>query len=191
MTHDELKKLKAAIATVSAYYGRQMTDAAISMYAEDLFDLELFSVLEAIKKYRMNTQNRQMFIPANIREILSPKISSLDLARETTMRIRHAIKRFGWPHPEAAREHIGDAGWRAVERMGGWQHLCENLGVEIPEHAFMAQCRDAIESNLRLGNAGIDVDRPAIEQANERAQIPESIAKLLKPKLIDGGSENA
>ncbi len=183
MTKEQLIMLKKIISTASAYYGKQLTDEAIRMYADDLSDLDYFKVFRAMQSYRLDTKNRQMFLPANIREIVNPNPAAKDLARVTAIRIREAVGKFGWPNPEEAEAFIGHEGWKYVERFGGWKHLCENLGVDIQETTFLAQARDAIESTINLQRAGLDMDKPALGQVKELQQgRVDSVIKQLSQK---------
>ncbi len=181
MTDLEMAELKRLIVVVASYYGRELKPEVVVMMAGDLEDLEYYAVKRAFDKYRREDKLMRFPMPAQIREIVCPEIQNKDLARATALRIREAIKRFGWPHPTAAQLYVGPAGWNVVQSFGGWAHLCENLGTEIQETTFLAQCRDAVESNLNLGKAGIDLDRPAIEQSTERrglASIGEIVQSL-------------
>lgn len=189
MKFEEMQRLKVIIATVSAYYGRQLTDAAVTMYAEDLSDFSVDEVSQAIRSYRSNTKNRTMFLPAHIVEILRPTPDNKDLARETAMRINQAVSRFGYMRSEEAMAFIGETGWLAVERFGGWTYLCQNLGVSIDVNSFIAQARDLVEAQLKLEEAGIDTDLPAIEQSKGRVfDIAKKLAEA-KTLKIDGEHE--
>lgn len=196
MNEEELKNLKRAIIAASAYYGRQLADDAIRMYVMDLQDLPYKQVVEAMKKYRMNTANRQLFLPAHIREIIFPSLNSKDLARLTAARITEAISKFGWSNAEGAKAHIGDEGWKHVQRAGGWLYLCENMGLSLSPTTFLAQARDSIESEINLQRAGVDTSLPAIEQAQQREQLNSNqdrlgaVVKELTTKLSMKGEEN-
>lgn len=159
-------KLLEIIALTYAYYnnGQSVQNAVLAMYAEDLADLEIEDCITAYGTYRRNPKNTRFPLPANIREIISPTPDTRDLAINTATRIREAVGKFGWPNPTEARMYIGESGWRYVIRSGGWKYLCENLGVNIQETTFIAQCRDAVASDINLEDIGFDTNSPVLEQ---------------------------
>ena len=53
--------------------------------------------------------------------------------------VTKAVWRFGYPHPEEAKEMIGPTGWKAVQAIGGWQRLCESDN-EATDRANFHQC---------------------------------------------------
>lgn len=166
MTQDETRELKRMVIAASNYYERQLSDDAVRMYVLDMQDLDFNEVVIAMTSYRKNAMNIRMFLPAHIRDLITPKINSIDLARETAVRIREAIRNFGWPGEKEAQLFLGNSAWRVVRRFGGWGHLCENLGTKIQEGQFMAQVRDAVESNIKLERAGINTELPVLEQVD-------------------------
>lgn len=175
-------KLLEMIALTFAYYnhGQNVQNEVLKMYADDLADLPIEKCIEAYKVYRRNPKNTRFPLPANIREIINPTANTRDLAINAANRVILAVSKFGWANPGDAKAFIGDAAWGHVERSGGWQYLCENLGVTIQQTTFMAQCRDSIASDLNLKNIGIDTDRPVLEQrSNQNLQLVETIKNLI------------
>lgn len=168
-------------------YGKEVTKSALTIMLTSIEDLDPAKVLQALDKWAVNSKLARHPFPAELRELINPKVENRDLAIETTQRIRQAVSKFGWPNPDQARAFIGEEGWVAVSRMGGWQWLCQNLGVEIPEHAFIAQTRDALNSRLNLESAGIDTSKPAIEQAKNSGSFADLI-KGIGIKTIGGKS---
>jgi hypothetical protein len=167
VTNEEKSLLKKLIVATSSYYNRQINDDAIKMYVNDLADLSFEKVCEAMDEYRKNSNHRFMWLPAQIREIVSPTPKTKDVARMAALQIRSAITKFGWSNPTQAKEFIGPRGWEYVERFGGWVYLCENLGVTLSETTFFAQFRDSVESGENLRQMDFDATLPALEQFDE------------------------
>jgi len=152
------QKLKEEIIATAIYYGRDLNPQVLGMMVDDLSDLDASACIQAYRSYRRNPKNRTFPLPAQIREIVAPDqhIDAEALAREVAARIVGAVTKFGWPNGRAAREFIGEEGWRIVELQGGWSHICENLGVTIPPSTFQAQVRDQLAANFRYGADAID-----------------------------------
>ncbi len=181
MNQQEQLQIKKTLLALSAYYSKQLPDEALNWYVQDLVK-EGFTFNEAsvaIDTYRRTDKFGRMPTVAQLIEVARPTANAKDLARVTALRIREAVTKFGWPNPTEAHLFIGNAGWRVVERFGGWRYICENLGLDLQETTFLAQARDVLESDINLGRAGFSEDRPAIEQAKERGQLT-SAADVLK-----------
>ncbi len=180
MNFENQKILKKLIVAYSAYYNRELSDDVIKMYIEDLSEFDLTEIVDAFKKYRNDAKNRQMFLPAQIKEIISPIVEKKDLAISTALRVKEAIYKYGWSNENEAKIFIGPAGWKMIDRFGGWKYVCENLGINLMEGQFFAQFRDAIESNLKLNQAGINTELPSIEQSSYAGQIKQITNRLIK-----------
>lgn len=159
MNAAELRSLKKLIITVADYYGRDIKPEVVTMMAEDLKDLPFWKVHAAYSSYRTKDKQMRFPMPSTIRELICPSAEPRALAIEAATRAIAAVSKFGWPAPHEAREYIGELGWRAVERIGGWVYLCENLGVTLQVTTLQAQIRDACEATIKLGDAGVH-DQP-------------------------------
>lgn len=146
------------IITVAEYYGRQLSENVLRMYAQDLADLDPNEVVKAYERFRKNPANRTFPLPSQIRELVNPHefVAIESQARETAARIVGAIKMFGHSNAKSAEKYIGAVGWDAIRRRGGWADLCQNLGENLSETTFQAQMRDLIESNLRYSVDAIE-----------------------------------
>jgi hypothetical protein len=153
-----LSSVKKTIILTAEYYGKQLSETVLEMYAEDLADLDPTNVVAGYQQYRRNPANRTFPLPAQIRELVCPEeyISVEAQAREIAARIVGAVSQFGWNGGKEARAFIGPEGWDVVQRQGGWSHICENLGVTINPTAFQAQLRDQLEGTLRYGKSAVD-----------------------------------
>ena len=152
--------LKQTIAITFAYYypGRSLPDEVVAMYVSDLSDLDVTSCIETYNRWRRNPSNKKFPLPAEIRELVNPGefVAIESQAREIAARICGAVPRFGWNNAKQAELFIGPEGWSAVQRQGGWQYLCEQMGSNINPATFQAQIRDQIEGSLRYGGAVIE-----------------------------------
>lgn len=174
---------------VASVYGRDIPRIALKVMLDAVQDMPADSVASALSAWIKDPNARSFPTPGQIREKIMPTLDAKDLARETALRIRHAVGKFGWPNPRDAADFIGPDGWSVVMQYGGWQHVCENLGTNIPEASFIAQCRDAIESRVRLQRQGIDVSKPSLDQAASRGQLESSGEILKKIGLLTGNDE--
>lgn len=141
MTQQEGLKVAQAFALTAAYYRVRIDDQILKMYAEDVADLPFDDVIKALGAYRRNPKNRQMPLPAHIREIIEPVETPESKAREIASKISGAVVKFGQPNENLAREYIGETGWAIVARRGGWSHICSTadssqLYSQIRDHAF-------------------------------------------------------
>lgn len=162
------QEIVATIVAVSAYYGQQLPDVVIEMYAEDLIDLPLESLREAFKAIRRDPKITRFPLPAQIRDRIQPADVDELNAAEAAARIPEAIQRFGWPNPELAREFIGELGWRVVQRDGGWRNVCQllthdNVGV------LKAQWKNSALVQLRRGKLGLVDYAPVLPDGQSRA----------------------
>lgn len=167
---------------MAKFYDQSLDERQLEMYVEVLAKAPQQIVLKAGKDYVSDTRNTRFPMPPHriLDRYIPREADPRDVGREIALRVRAAITHFGWCNSGEARNHIGETGWRVVEQMGGWLHLCEHLGVEIQETTFMAQCRDAIESAHRLDQQGFDPSRPAVEQGKRSGELaPMSFTALL------------
>lgn len=177
--------LKSLLLEEAAYYDGQMNPIKLKAWAAQLANIPVAEVFRAMCHYRGEKGRREMPRPADLIAFLNPTADSKDLARDTAMRVQHAVSKFGWNNPRGAREYIGDAGWVTVERFGGWEYVCANLGTELQVTTFIAQCRDSIESQVNLQRMGFNPALPAIEQSREtkRGQGLTQIGDVIKNLL--------
>lgn len=184
--------LRQVIATTYAYYNRGQTidEAVLEMYIDDLNDLDPAACISGYAKYRRNPANRMFPLPAQIRELVNPGefISAEIQAREIAARIVGAIAQFGWNNGTQARLYIGPVGWSAVERSGGWMHLCQNTGVTIQPTTLQAQLRDQIEGNIKHGVRAVESAILALpDEGSERLRTILRLADK-KPDGPDGAA---
>ena len=187
--------VKATIVGTAEYYGRQLSETVLTMYAEDLADLEPALVCQAYTQYRRNPKNKTFPLPAQIREIVVPDefVSSEAKAREIAARIVGAIPKFGWNNSREAESYIGLDGWELVRRAGGWRYLCENVGVAINPSTLQAQMRDQLEGTFRYGRGTIGhaisigerESTPSLESAGD---IVKRLTQAINPQTEPDGA---
>lgn len=142
MTQDQLVKVAQAFAVLAAYYRIKVEDQVLRMYAEDVSDLDFEDVARAMNEYRKDPRNRQMPLPAQIRDLIEPTETPETKGRDIAAKIQGAIVKYGHPNESLARNYIGEEGWAIVQRWGGWAHLCAHMGLAIDPGQFYAQIRD-------------------------------------------------
>jgi hypothetical protein len=178
---------------MAKFYNYDLDKRQLELYVDVLGKFDPEMVLRAGREYVTNLKNNKFPMPPH--SIMAPYVRDADprsLAIATVGRIKEAIARYGWPKPDQARDHIGEAGWQHIERCGGWQAICEKPELNIHEANVHAQMRDAIEADIKLGNAGFDLSRPAIEQSrptitihgNPTERVKNELSKLDFTKLL-------
>lgn len=92
-------------------------------------------------------------------------------AIEAAARIVQAVNRIGYTNPDAAKEFIGELGWRAVTRFGGWLAVCETM---TPENVttMQAQFRQLSKATLSRVEYGLEEFAPVIKLALRPTEKP-------------------
>ena len=187
MDQFERDRLAGVIGDVATLYGKSMTRPEISNYINAMvkFIPDSFeNYMKAFDEYTKDIRNKYFPAPASLTPYLRKSQSSDGIANEVSSRIRSAISKFGWPSPAAAREYIGELGWEVVKRSGGWQHLCENLGVTLQPLTFHAQARDLAKSLHESAALGV-YDQPIqIENQNNNSRLDGVIKQLANAKKL-------
>lgn len=150
-------KLAEVIVITASYYGKTISEPLLKMYIEDLSELSEDEAIESYRLYRKNPKNRFFPLPAQILEIARPEVSEQSLAVDAASKIVEAIAKFGSWQSQNAKAFLGEQAWGAVQRSGGWQYLCENMGVSIQPQAFTAQARELIKSHFEIQRSKPDL----------------------------------
>lgn len=145
--------------SLSQVYGKDISKSAIGLMLSAVEDLPFAAVESVMRDWVRTTKLGRHPNPAEIREKISPPVDQRSQAIEAATRVIASVSKFGWNNGREARAYIGELGWRAVERIGGWPYLCSNLGVGLSITTVQAQVRDLCESTLKLGDAGVH-DQP-------------------------------
>jgi len=152
VTIGEVQQLKAYIALTAAYYGQELADAVVAMYAEDLSDLPLEAVKAAITQIRRDPKVTRFPLPAVIRARLEPPETAEDAALRAEAEIWEAVARIGQYRGDEAEARLGGLAWEGVKRMGGWANVCRSANEDAG--MYRAQMRRFLEAAYRTALAG-------------------------------------
>lgn len=169
------------------YEGKTIPSAALRLMLDAVDDLPFEKVMKALSDWTKDKKSTRHPLPGQLRSMVNPEADPRALAIGTALKIRGAVREFGWCNPDDAKKSIGEIGWRYVEQFGGWQHICENLGTTINENSFMAQARDAIESNINLNRIGFDSEKPLLEQQNK--SVTDLVSKIAARRALEHKGE--
>lgn len=153
-----IQNKKSLVVKLAAYYEKTLSDEQIQMYSAQLEEYltdEECSI--ACKKYIDNSANE--FFPRPISKliaIIKKPISIEDDSLDLVTRITDSVSKYGWIGFNEAQAYIGPRGWEVVRRIGGWQYLCQELGVSIQLTTFQAQARETLKSLTRISEVKKD-----------------------------------
>lgn len=177
---NERNVLSKKILELSFLYGKEITPEFISMFITSMdnhFKMNLTKYLGALEKYTKDSKNKYFPTPMSLTEYLDPKLDDSDNAKLLSLKINEAVSKFGYSNYELAINFIGPIGKRVVERFGGWNYLCENLGSNIQTGMFIAQAREVI---ISMQKENIYLENEQIEYKNNNStQLVSSIIKDL------------
>lgn len=189
MNQEQRNALGVKISEAALYFGKaDLSKEQVGVLINVLFKyfggegVEI--ILGAIDRYIADAKNKIFFSPATLRPYLHPELSPEAKANEVASRIRSAIGKFGWCNPREARDYIGELGWMIVQRSGGWQHLCENHGLDINPLTFHAQARDQAKALQESAQLGV-FDRPIQIEHRDPDQALNDVKRESVLKLID------
>lgn len=161
MDEQETQRLVGEFACLGEYYRQPLSDQVCVFYAQDLCDLPYTSVVSALRRMRRDPKRRFVPMPAEIREAATPVGQGDEHAVDLAARIASAISKFGYPHAARAQAFIGPVGWDVVERLGGWQPLCQSLTTDKMQ-TFYAQTREMCRTALQQATHARDADTPGL-----------------------------
>lgn len=183
------QRVKEMIILTANYYQRTLNQPVLEMYLEDLEGYDDESVVQAYRAYRRDPKNKTFPLPAQIIDIMNPRVSVDAQSQEIAGRITQSISKFGYTGGASAREFIGEIGWSVVQRFGGWAEICRDHGVSIQPGQFFAQTRDMIKAKIEIEKAGKSEDRSMLEYKSnpqisqgEVGNLIESLAKKAELK---------
>lgn len=179
MTQEEMRQLKLLILSTVAYYGHSIQDDVLAMYVEDLADLPLPEVADALRAVRRDPKTTRFPLPALIRDRISPAETPDADARDAAARIVSAISSCGWNNPTRAKQMIGELGWYVVTMAGGWLTVCETLTHDNVGQ-LQAQWRELALSSIRRAKAGTLNIAPVIPHKRSESKELGSIQEIIK-----------
>jgi hypothetical protein len=183
MTADDRKNLAKAYMGVAAFYSdRPVLRETVTMWLNALEDLEPSKIHEALKKWFNDPKASRPPTPGQIRELITPTVDEQTEAIDIASRIIAAVPKYGYQgsaNVRDARAFIGESGWVAVDRLGGWRYICENLGTRtLPLTMAQAQIRDVCRAQVVLAKSG----RVFLPAPGEKIELGEAKEVM---KLID------
>jgi hypothetical protein len=164
-------------------FDKKLDHDVLALQVDDLADLPFEKIIQALHDYRINPKNNFWPKANQIRKIICLEIDHEAQASLIASEIRGGITLYGWSNQCAARAKLGEMAWQIVERLGGWNYICENHGVLLNSTAFFAQSRDLAKSLLATESANKFV---GIEYKKNEVLNSSVIAALdFKMKSID------
>lgn len=183
MTAEERQRVGTAWVDIAEIIGAKITRQQISRMIDSVDHLPASRVIEFLNDWLASPNARKLPLPADILQAMGERINPRAEAVEAATRIIQAVSDFGWAQGSKARPFIGELGWRAVERIGGWSYLCENLGTTLPLTTIQAQVRDLCESTILRAQSGLNEAPGFPEITNGEAG---EILNLIETKKGDG-----
>lgn len=175
---NNLSSIKKLIVDDADYWGAPMSEGRLQAFANQLQSYDPKQIYQAMLHFHNEPGRTRMPMPADLIAQMKGGMDSDTKGKLAASRTIEAISRFGYANPEAAKEFIGELGWSAVKRYGGWSYVCENLGVNIPVATFQAQIRDICIATDKAGKAGLS-DAPIAISA------PEPKREIAGPERVD------
>lgn len=151
---DNRTQIKKLLIALSAYYFQEIPNIALDMYVEDLADLSVEQVNEAVRLYR-NPKNTRFPLPPQLRQLLEPAVNPDHEAIEASNRIWAAIGKYGWCNPTSARAYVGELAWAVVQSNGGWLSICEQ-SHDANSAVMKAQLRETAKAIYARSEQGME-----------------------------------
>jgi hypothetical protein len=176
------------------FYGYDLDKRRLELYAQVLGQFPEQLVLQSGREYVQNPKNDRFPVPPHkiMAKYLPAEISPEAQAREIAARIVGGVTKFGWANSREAKAHIGPTGWRVVELQGGWQSICENLGVGLDPGVFQAQLREQLKARLEYGEENMEAAVQLDSKRESAGLIPmkDVLSLLTSNKGGESGEEN-
>lgn len=131
----------------AAYYGKQVEDTVVKMYAKETQHLNEASLRSALKAHKMSNQGHFFPLPCVLlKHLESTPANNPDLV---VSNIYQAIRDYGYPNGDKAQRALSTIEWNTVSAMGGWYTLCTNPN-QTPDSIIRSQMKGAAESQISL-----------------------------------------
>lgn len=186
MTTEEKIHVAKMLTLTYKIYGKEFDLDMGQLFVDDLADQKFDDIIRALSAFRTDKKNR---LPPNVADILSlinPEIDDSAKAQNIAGLVLKAVSKFGWAQPSEAKEMMGPVGWEIVQRYGGWQYVCENLGEDISVTTFTAQVRDAIKAQLQISSSGAQfenlLDYAPAKRIQDAPKKADEVLRTIMPK---------
>lgn len=185
-TLEQRKIFGTTLVLTAKLYDRDLDRDVARLVIGDLQDLDFQECLNALDAFRKNPKNKTWPRAADIRSMVKQELDDETKGRLAAARALEAVSKFGYSNPVEAKEYIGELGWKAIQRFGGWTYVCENLGVDINITSFQAQIRDIAIATQKAAFLGFE-DKPIGIEKSENRQT--GLQKIDPLKLIGANNE--
>jgi hypothetical protein len=177
MNFEQKKQIANILAIRAEITGKVLSTQALIMMVEDISDLDFNNTLNILNKW--GRTEKGFPYPSDIRSKIEPEINSDDNSQDVANSVITAISKFGYTNQERAKDYIGELGWEAVTRMGGWKHLCETMTHEN-EGMYRAQIREYSKTIIKLAKRGQLDERPALPEPTAVSNVVHATMKNLE-----------
>lgn len=151
------------VTALAEYYSKSVSPNLLEMYVDDLMALSPEELQHAAKLYRCDGSNKFFPIPAVLIELVRPRQSAQDAARDAATLILDCLARDGYTNPDRAKLRMGDLAWKVVERMGGWTRLCQEVTNQNLT-TYAAQIRELAAVVSRKAEMGLSDTPPPLPE---------------------------
>jgi hypothetical protein len=129
MLRDEFCRMLEIVARLAHF---QLTPDVVTFYLDALEPHGIADATVVLRKHAERVTPRTGL--PSVAQILAAmgkrELGHEEIARELAERIAGAIRRFGYTQPRRAEEFLGAAGWLTIEKLGGWQNICESTDTD-------------------------------------------------------------
>lgn len=172
------KAVKLELLGMAGAFSIQINEATLMWYSNALVHLQPEKVLAALREYGRTTKVQKLPTPAQIAELINPKLNPESEAREAASRVGKAVGLYGYVDPEGARKYIGELGWEVVQRFGGWSYICKNMGDSMNFNTLFAQMRDVAVAMYDRDLKGVGHKPPALNSTDVLELARNTVKKL-------------
>lgn len=167
-------------------YNRTIEPGTLSFMLDVLNEQDHAAIIKALNSYCINPKNKMPPTIADIMAFINPTVDDEALAIDASSRVVAAVTKFGYNNAVEARDWVGELGWAAVERSGGWLNICENLGLSLQVGTFTAQVREICKAQIKAAKAGTLNTPPALPEPENKKGLPEPIRlSIPSPRGMD------
>lgn len=175
MTKEERAEVGIALINSRKAYERTIDDGTLKFMLDLLKDQDAKKVIHGINAYCINPKNKFPPTIADIMGFVNPVLDDETLGVEAASRVVHAVSKYGHNNGHLAQEYIGELGWMAVERYGGWNYICANLGMTLQVPSFQAQVREICRAQAKAAKFGLQDTPPALPQNENKKGLQEPV----------------
>lgn len=172
-------KIAQQVLGLAEYYDKTLSENQLSMFVEDLSELDIEQLQFAVKKYRQDPANLFFPLPAKLIALVTPHMTEKDEAQEVANLIITCVSRCGYTNQLQAKERMGELAWATVQLMGGWKHICESLTFDN-EGMIRSQIRGMAEVVSKKAKRGELDQTPSLPKSNEVQKLIQSAFKAIE-----------